>query len=169
MSLPVRIGLGLALLLAGAVPERARAEILMSVNGPNGPFSGLRGGNSVKVLNVALDFSGATATAAGVDAKTSLKPVLVTKPVDRTSWEFLDALATSATLDVVISIVPKSSEEGVPARRVVTLSNAKVAALHDAMDAKIDPSQGLGVETISFTYERIQIEDDGYRVFAAGP
>jgi type VI secretion system Hcp family effector len=169
MSAPVRLGLGLALMLAGAMPEHARAEILMSVNGPNGPFSGLGGGNAVKVLSVALEFTGPTWTTAGLDTRSALKPVLVRKPVDRTSRELLDALASNATLDVVISIIQKPNEEGLPVRRIVTLSNARVSALHDAMDAKNDPSHGLGVETISFTYERIQIEDDGFRVFSAGP
>jgi type VI secretion system Hcp family effector len=167
MSARLRLGLAAALTLAGAAPALARAEILMSVYGPNGPFSGARGGNAVKVLTVTLDFAGPTTTPSGPDARSALRPVVVTKPVDRASWELLDALASSATLDVVISITPKRTDESF--RRVVTLSNARVSAFHDAIDAKSDPAQGIGVQTVSFTYERIQIEDDGVRVFSAGP
>jgi type VI secretion system Hcp family effector len=171
MSAPLRRGLGLALILAGAIPVHARAEILMSVNGPNGPFAGqgIRGGNSVEVLAVALDFAAPATTAAGPVAASALRPVVVRKPVDRSSREFLDALASHAALDVVISIVQKPNDQGLPIRRVVTLSNARVSALQGAMDANGDPAQGLGVETVSFTYERIQIDDDGLRVFSAGP
>ena len=166
-----RLGIGLALALVGATPLRAIADdrqdvqIAMSVDGSKGPFAAQGYGNGfVKVTNVVVD----AGAGAGTDPKTAPKPVLVTKPIDRTSSEFHSALASGETLNVVITLVQPSTEEGVPMRRIVTLSNARIASIHGSMDVKGGPPQALGVETISLTYEKLDIVDDGVRVFSAG-
>ncbi len=141
----------------------------MSIDGPRGPFASRGTGsvNALHILNVAVDFApDAGATAPRADGTSGLRPVQVTRPVDASSGQFLDALASREQLHVVISMVQVSAEDGLPIRRVITLSGARVSAVHDVLDAKNPDS--LGVETITFTYDGIDIEDGGVKVFSSG-
>jgi hypothetical protein len=59
-------------------------------------------------------------------------------------------------------------QDGPRRRRVVTLTNARVLSVHAGMAASDGDVGGLGVETIAFTYERIDVVDDGAKVFTSG-
>jgi type VI secretion system Hcp family effector len=163
MSASVRLGLGLALMILGTASARADVQISMTADGAKGPISaqGRRSGSAIKVLSVTADFAGGAAKAA---------PVIVTKPVDRTSGELLDALSGGEVLHVVITTVHTWSDDSGQrntARRVVTLTNARIASVREVMDSAAPPVQGLGVETIAFTYDRIEIRDDEGQIYAS--
>lgn len=170
---PARLGLGLfiSLMLMRAVAARADVQITMSVSGARRPFAaqGRRGGNGIKVLNVNVDFGQVdTSVVARADGSGGVRAVTVTKPVDRTSKDFLDALSSNENLTVVITIEQTSADDGLPIWRLLRLSGAKVSAIHDAMDATYSSPQGMGVETVTFTCQKVEVEDDGLQVFSSG-
>jgi type VI protein secretion system component Hcp len=155
-----------AVALGLARPAGASVEIGMTVEGPRGPFASadFGGPGSVKVTNVQLDLGPASR-----GPLVAPRPVVVTRPIDVLSWQFLGATAASDALRVVITITRARSDSEVRHRRVVTLTNARVASIHAGMDAVPDGDRpGLGVETIAFTYERIDVEDDGLKVYSSG-
>jgi len=160
------VGLSAAFLLSSA-PARAGVQVTMSVEGVKGPFAGQGQGvgANIKALGVVTDFTPGAATQ---DGKAALRPIVVTRVVDRFSGDFLEALVSNEFLDVVITIVQTTTDVGLLMRRVIRLANARVVAIHDATDAKNVPAPGLGLEILSLSYERIDIEDDGMKVFSAG-
>jgi hypothetical protein len=154
-----------ALALAVASPARAGVDVLMRVEGPRGPFVTRDVGiaTAIRVTSVQLDFLPVARAPTAAP-----RPVLITRPIDEISWQLLDALAADDPLQVVITIVQASPDAGPPHRRVVTLSNARVLSIHSAMDTTGAARPGLGFETIAFAYDRIEVVDDGVRVFSAG-
>lgn len=160
-----RAVLGVALLLAGAAPARAAVQVTMNVEGPRGPFAtrDLGTPNAMKVTNVQLDLAPLPAAVTAAP-----RPVVVTRPIDELSWQFLDAVAANDVLRVVITISQSSPDSGLPLRRVVILSNAHILSIHDGMDATGAAKPSIGVETIALGYERLEVEDDGAKVFSTG-
>jgi type VI protein secretion system component Hcp len=149
-----------------AAPAAASVEIGMTVEGPRGPFASgdLGGPGSVKVTSVQLDFGPASP-----GPLVAPRPVVVTRPLDALSWQFLGATASSDALRVVITITQARSDSQARHRRVVTLTNARVTSVHAGVDAVPDGDRpGLGVETVVLSYERIDVEDDGLKVYSSG-
>jgi hypothetical protein len=164
MSNPLRAALALAL-CAAASPALASVQVFMTVEGSRGPIGSGDPGSlpTLKLTAVQLDLvpsaSGPLATP---------KPVVVSRQVDGLSAPLLDALAGNEPLRVVITTVRSSPVAGMPQRRVVRLTSARILTIHATLDAATGSRNELGTETISFTYERIEVEDDGVRVFASG-
>ncbi len=165
MSHLFRAMLAASMTLAVAPRALASVQIVMTVEGPRGPFTTKDIGvpNAMKVVSVQVDFGVAAAA-----ALVAPKPVVITRAIDDLSWQFLDAVASSDPLRVVITVAQAARESTVPIRRVVTLTNARILSIHASMNATAGSPSDLGFETISFTYERIVVEDDGARVFASG-
>lgn len=155
-----------ALALGAASRASAAVDIGMTVEGPRGPFAtDASSPGSVKVTSVQLDL--------GPSKQGPLvgpSPVVVTRPIDVLSWQFLDAAAAGDSLRVVITVSRSQSDSEVRRRRVVTLTNARVLWIHSGMDVTSDDDTrpGLGVETIGFTYDRIDVEEDGLKVYSSG-
>jgi type VI secretion system Hcp family effector len=161
------------LALASASPARTDLEIWMTVVGVKGPFTGekVREGdpNGIKLLSVVLDLApDSTSTNSQLCGKSAHKPVLVTKLVDAASGQLLEAMESGEPLKVTVEILQTSAEQPRVVRRVVTLTNATVLAIHDGIDVKNQPSNGVGFEQIAFAYDTVEIEDDGVKVFASG-
>lgn len=173
MPHPIRaVAAALALLLAPCA--RAGVQILMTVEGPRGPFvtADAEAPNALRVTSARVDFGPSTSA-----PLLAPRPVVVVRPLDAQSWQFLDAVAANDTLRVVITISrapaadgsePPGPEASGVRRRVVTLTGARILSVHAGADATAEPRAALGVETISFTYRRIEVEDDGTRVFISG-
>jgi type VI protein secretion system component Hcp len=166
MSHAFRAALALAVLAASATPAAASVQIRMTVEGSRGPI-GVGGdpGNapSIKVTNVQLDLVPSVS-----GPLVGPKPVLVTRPVDGLSAPLIDAVASNDALQVVITTVRSAPVSGMPQRRVVRLVGARILFIHAALDATTNDRNELGLETIAFTYQRIEVEDDGVRVFTSG-
>lgn len=150
-----------------ALPQSGRAavEIGMTVEGPRGPFAtkDLLLANAMAVTAVRVDLVPSTGA-----ALVSPRPVVVTRPVDDLSWQFLDALASNDPLRVVITVARTPAGAGFPQRRVITLTRARILSVQAALDAAPGARTGLGAEVITLTYERIDVEDDGARVYSSG-
>lgn len=162
----VRVAVVVVLALGCAAPARAAVEIAMTIEGPRGPFTSADSSHpsALAITSLQLDF-GESSPAPLV----APRPVVVTRPVDVASWQFLGAAASADVLRVVITVTGARADSDVRHRRVVTLINARVINVHAGMDAATDDGRpGLGVETIAFTYERIHVEDDGLTVFSSG-
>ena len=89
--------------------------------------------------------------AASEDAKTALRPIVVTRVVDGFSGEFLEALVSSGPLDVVITVVQAITGVGLLMRRGIRLTKARVVAIHYATGFKNVPAQGVGLEILTPT------------------
>jgi type VI protein secretion system component Hcp len=166
MSALVRVIVVLALAAGFAPRATAAVEIGMTVEGPRGPFASADSAtpSTLKVSSVQLDLGAATS-----GPLVAPRPVVVTRPIDVLSWQFLGAASSGDLLRVVITVTRTQSDSEERHRRVVTLTNARVATVHAGMDAVRDDGRpGLGVETLVFTYERIEVEDDGLKVFTSG-
>ena len=165
MSQAFRAALALTILVASATPVEASVQVFMTVEGSRGPIGvGDPGAApSIKVTNVQLDLVPSVS-----GPLVGPKPVLVTRPVDGLSAPLIDAVASNDALQVVITTVRSAPVSGMPQRRVVRLVGARILFVHAALDATTNPRNELGFETIAFTYERIEIEDDGVRVFTSG-
>lgn len=154
------------LFLSLGTNARAAVQLSMTVDGPRGTFASGNPAtsNAMKLASAQVDF------AAGASAPMSTaKPVIVVRRTDPISWQFLESLAAGDVLRVVISISEVDRTTTIKHRRTVSLSGARVLWIHSGMDATSDDEvTGLGVETIAFTYERIDVEDDGVKVFTAG-
>jgi hypothetical protein len=165
----VLLGLGAAAIVAAVAaapaPASASIEIVMTVEGSRGPIGSADPG-AVPAMKV---------TAVQVDLGPSVpgplvgpKPVVVTRPVDELSGPLADEVALDDRLRVVITTVRSAPVTGMPQRRVIRLFGARILTLHAAMDATSASRSELGFETLVFTYERIEVEDDGLRVFTSG-
>ncbi len=167
MSMPFRATLALAVLAATASPAAASVQVFMTVEGSRGPIGvgdpSTGAPPAIKVTNVQLDL---VPSVSGPLA--APKPVVVTRPVDALSGPLLDAVASNDALRVVLTTVRSAPVSGMPQRRVVRLGGAHILAIHAALDATAASRNELGFETIVFTYERIEVEDDGVRVFTSG-
>ena len=160
----LRAAFALATILAAA-PATASVQIVMTVEGSRGPLGGTDPGTApaLKVTAIQLDL---VPSSSGVLA--APKPVLVTRPIDALSAPLADAVASNDPLQVVITTSRSEPVVGMPQRRVVKLYGARILFIHAAMDTTSAKRDALGGETIAFTYERIEVEDDGVRVFTSG-
>jgi hypothetical protein len=160
--LPAALAMGLGLGLAS--PARASVEIQMTVEGSHGPFTtrGTGAGMAMKVTSTQLDLA---PTGGPVTAP---KPVTVVRPTDDLSWQFLGALASSDVLRITITTTQTDSDSGVPHRRVVTLTGARITAIQGALTGTDKKRADMGSDTITLSYERLDVEDDGARVYSAG-
>ncbi len=160
-----RIGFFAVLALGLAAPARAAVQVTMRVEGARGPFATKDAGvpTEMKVTSVQLDLASPSDAPLAVP-----RPIVVNRPVDELSWQFLDAVGSNDVLRVVITVAQTSPDGGVPQRRVITLTSARILSIHAALDANPGARAGLGQESIALTYGRIEVEDDGAKVFAAG-
>jgi hypothetical protein len=96
--------------------------------------------------------------------------VVVARRTDLLSWQFLECLSTGDRLRVVIVTTQSDLTSGPLHRRVATLTGARVLSIHTSSNTTTtdDQAAGLGTETIAFTYERLDVEDDGVRIFTTG-
>jgi hypothetical protein len=163
-SSSVRVVLALAL-WGAAPPAFASVQVFMTVEGSRGPIGSGDPGTAptIKLTSVQLDLFPSVSV-----PLSSPKAVVVTRQVDALSAPLLDALAGNEPLRVVITTVRSSSVSGMPQRRVIRLTGARIVTLHAALDATTASRSELGSEAIAFSYERIEVEDDGVRVFASG-
>lgn len=154
------------LALGLATPAAAAVELRLTVEGPRGPFASADPSHPIamRISNVQMDLGASSPVPLA-----SPRPVTVTRTVDDLSWQFLGAAASGDPLRVVITVTRSASDSDLQHRRVVTLTNARVLNVHAASDAVPDDGRpGLGVETVAFTYERIDVEDDGVKVYSSG-
>jgi len=167
MSNVFRAALALAVLAASATPAAASVQVTMTVEGSRGPIGvadpSTGAPPAIKVTNVQLDLLPSVS-----GPLVAPKPVIVTRPVDALSGPLLDAVASSDALRVVITSVRSAFVPGMPLQRVVRLTGARIVSVHAALDSTAASRNELGFETLVLTYERIEIEDDGVRVFASG-
>ncbi len=161
MSHRIRSVIPTLLLLGAAAPARAAVQLVLTVEGPRGPFAAgdAAATGAMKISTVQLDL-----VPAGPAAR---PPVVIIRRTDSISWQFMEALSSGDALRVVIATVQSDQNGVVRHRRVVTLSGARVVSMHASADSSDDGS-GLGLETIAFAYDGIEVEDDGAKVFSAG-
>jgi hypothetical protein len=154
--------LAAALLLCAPAPARAAVQLVLTVEGPRGPFAAgdVAATGAMRIASLQLDLV--------PGGPAPRPPVVVVRRTDSISWQFMEALSSGDALRVVI-VTTQSDQGGVIRhRRVVTLSGARVVSMHAAADASDDAASGLGAETIAFADERLEVEDDGTRVFSSG-
>lgn len=156
----------LGLLFLGIAPAaRASVQVVMTIDGPRGTFAtgDVNSPSAMKVTSVQMDLGPSPG-----GHLVAPKPVTVIRRTDHLSWQFLECLSTGSSLRVVITAT-KEDDSAPRHRRVVTLSGARVISIHSSLDPTPDDgAAGLGFETIAFTYDRMDVEDDGLRVFTAG-
>jgi hypothetical protein len=161
-----RLLLAASLALALGIPSlgRASVDIVMTVEGSHGPFTtrGAGAAMAMKVTSVLLDLA---PTGGSITAP---KPVTVVRPADDLSWQFLGALASGDVLRVTLTTTQTDSESGVPHRRVVTLSGARITGIQGALAGTDKKRADMGTDTITLSSERLDVEDDGARVYSAG-
>jgi hypothetical protein len=164
MSQIPRAALALAAVVLAA-PAAAAVQIVMSVEGSRGPIGGTEPGTAPALKVTALQLDLVPSSSGPLAAP---KPVIVMRPIDAQSGPLADAVASNDRLQVVITTYRSEPVSGMPQRRVVRLYGARILFIHAAMDTTSSSRNELGGETIAFTYERIEVEDDGLRVFRSG-
>ena len=132
-------------------------HITMTVKGiKTGDFKGDAAGS--KVINV-FGFQNEVISprdpASGLPTGQRLhKPIVITKEVGASSPQFFNAVATNETLSKVVITFTQSQRDGREVTFfVVTLTNATAA------DIKEYTSGSTFLEDISFTYQKIEIDD----------
>jgi hypothetical protein len=167
MKQGLRVAVILALFIGVAPAAEASVQVVMTVEGPRGPFAtgDYNAPGALKLTSAQLDF-----VAAVPGPLVSPRPVVVARRTDQLSWEFMECLSTGDRLRVVIVATQSDQNSGGRHRRIVTLSGARVLSIHTGSDTTTtdDQAAGLGTETIAFTYERLDVEDDGVRIFTTG-
>ena len=165
MTHGIRTALALAAFALSASPAAASVQLFMTVEGSRGPIGAGDPGTAlaIKVTSVQLDLVPSVS-----GPLVGPRPVVVTRPIDALSEPLIEAVASNDALLVVITTLRSAPVSGMPQRRVVRLVGAHILSLHAALDATTGSRSELGSETLSFSYERIEVEDDGVRVFTSG-
>ncbi|MGZ4290185.1 MAG: type VI secretion system tube protein Hcp [Gaiellaceae bacterium] len=98
--------------------------------------------------------------------KVELKPIVITKPIDKSTPKLFEALATGEHIPHVTLDLVRSGAGGAETFYSVKLGNALVTDLHQFDEGKSD---GHALEQVSFVYQTIEITAGGSTSTGGGP
>jgi type VI secretion system secreted protein Hcp len=150
-------GLGL---LATALPTSAQ-EIYCTITGHGGLLKGSNGSTQIPVLYLTEEVSTTYDTTSGqASGKRTHEPLKIVKELDATSPQLFSDAVTNEVLPAVQCTFYRQSPDGrLQAYFRISLTNATIVDYRDAGDGVNGDTSADERERISFTYQKIELDD----------
>lgn len=155
----------------GASEPNARVVGFLRVETAQGPIDGEATAKGHEQWIEALGFDAEAiaplATGGAGAGKVALKPIVITKRIDKSTPKLFQALVTGQHLpSVQLDLVRSDGKGGQETFYTVTLQTVLVSAVHQLDDGKAD---GRPLEQVTFDYQKIEISEGDGTASGGGP